>query len=467
MDAGERHASDDDGDLHAQAVAGDGSRFKHQIAMTQFIKNAWAAERPGVLIAAETGTGKTRGVLDFITNDQRVLVVVPAIARGEWIRQASLWAPHLLNIRACDTGEKVREWQEEQSIPGMPGGILVTSYQLLKHIQIPFDVVCLDECQMISSPDAQMTQEASRVIGLSENTMVVALSATPALDRPDQLYSVLSLCEPGRWGDSIWAFRRRYCNAIPNEFAPSGIVYKGLRIDRSEELRRRLEPIMFRVRKSDIADQLPPLTISMRYVKPKRSKLDWDDESSFESLLQLNSSTKVDTAIDLIDGCIAGGERRFVVFTYLRDTAGLVGDRLRALGLEVEVVTGAIPADARHTAIERVRTAKGPSALVCNIDAIGVSLDFTFAQTSVFVEQHWRPGSTLQAIGRLQRLSSKHAAQCIFIVCEGSKEQRQAETFCRKQSDLNAILPAGRDEKSAVEALNRVESDDDILKGLL
>ena len=225
---------------------------------------------------------------------------------------------------------------------------------------------------------------------------------------------------------------------------------------------------MFRVRKSDIADQLPPLTISMRYVKAKKAKgLDWDDEASFDALLALNSSAKLDTAIEIINQAKESGETKFVVFTYLRQTAEDTGSRLAGLGLTVEIVTGATPSDLRHVGIQRIREAKGPAALVCNIDAIGVSLDFTFSQTSVFVEQHWRPGSTLQAIGRLQRLSSKHAAQCIFIVCEGSKEQRQAETFCRKQSDLNAILPAGRDEKSAVEALNRVESDEDLLRDLL
>lgn len=451
-------------DTHGGKEVKVSSQFKHQIQMTDFIKTAWNAQKSGVLIAAETGVGKTRSVLDAIEPDQKVLVAAPAIARGEWMRQGSLWAPHL-QMTAADTGKKVEQWCEA------PQGILVTSYNLLKHVtNVEFDLVCLDETQMVSNPDAQMTQEAYRVVNTGENTMVAALSATPALDRPDQLWSILNLCEPGKWGENIWWFRRRYCNAVPNEWATSGVTYKGLRADRAEELRKRLESVMFRVRKSDIAESLPPLTISMRYVKAKRAPkgLDWNDEDSFSQLLALNSSGKLDAAVEIISDARASGESKFVVFTFLRETAHQCGARLHALGLEVEVVTGEIPSDARHAPIDRVRTATKPAVLVCNIDAIGVSLDFTFAQTSLFVEQHWVPGKTLQAIGRLQRLSSKHAAQCIFVVCENSKEQRQAETFCRKAADLNAIISPGRDEIGAIDALGGVqESDEDILAGLV
>lgn len=430
--------------------------------MAQFILDKWTTDKAGCLIAGEAGTGKTRPVLEVMVKlmPRKALIVVPAIARQEWIRQAALWVPHL-HLFAAKTGKMVNDWCAN------PEGILVTSYQLLKHVIGGFDFVCLDEVHMISNPDAGMTKEVGRIVNSNESTFLAALSGTPAMDRPDQLWSVLNLVQPGSWGSNIWSFRRRYCEAIPNEWAPSGVVYRGLHPDRAVELGGRLLPIMYRVRKSDIGD-LPPLLMSMRYIKPKRSKLDWDNEENFTALLNLNSSAKLDAVVDVILQAKDSGESKFVVFTYLRQTAVELGARLDAIGLQVEVVTGALAADARHDPIERIRTAQHhPAVLVCNIDAVGVSLDFTFAQTAVFAEQHWVPGKTSQALGRLVRLSSTRHCNCIFVVVEGSKEQRQAEAFCRKQGDLDKIIAGGRDELMAQSVLGQVESDENVLRGLM
>jgi superfamily II DNA or RNA helicase len=430
--------------------------YAHQIEMTNFIRRFWATEKAGCLIAAETGTGKTLAVMEFLVahREKRVLIVVPAIARGEWVRQNSLHDMGLPLV-AADTGKKVAKFPST-------GGFLLTSYHLLKHVEGPFDIVIGDEIHLVSNPDAGMTKELRRVID-QPDTFLVALSGTPAMDRPDQLWSVLDMLQPGQWGSSIWSFRRKYCEAVPNPWAPSGVVYRGLDPLRAEELTRRVASVAYRVRKSDIAQSLPPLVMSLRYIKPKRSKLDWDNESAFDELLALNSSAKLDATVDVLCAARDSGETHFVAFTYLRQTAEQLGTRLHAAGFAVEVVTGAIPADLRHAPIERVRSATQATALVCNIDAVGVSLDFTFAQTAVFAEMSYVPGKNSQALGRLIRLSSKHACNCIWIVGEGTREMKQAEAFCRKQSSLDQIIASGRDEVNAMHVLSHNESDDDVL----
>lgn len=439
-------------------------RLKHQLDGTAFIQKHWDAPTAGCLIAAETGTGKTLMVLDLLDRyrDKRVLVVCPAIVRKEWERQNSLHLEKPLQLETADTGKRVETWCADSS-----KGVLVTSYNLLKSVTGEFDIVIADECHYVSNPDAQMTLELERVCNASERTFLVPLSATPASDRPDQLWSILRLLEPGRWGQSIWDFRRRYCIEVPNQWAPSGIEYKGLRLDRAEDLQRRLSRTTYRVRKTDITDALPKLLPLLRYIKPKRSKLEWDSETDFDQLVGLNSSQKLDEACDLIRLQRDAGEGKFVVFTYLKQTAAALGERLRGLDLAVEVVTGDIAADDRHALIERVRSSAKPSVLVCNIDAVGIGLDFTFATTAVFAELHWNPGKTSQAIGRLIRLSSTHPCLCYFVVCEGSREQRQAESLARKFADLDKLIAAGRDEAAITETFTQNEQTDEaVLAGL-
>lgn len=433
-------------------------RFKHQTIGTEFIQHHWDAPTDGCLIACETGVGKSLMILDFLVKyrDKKVLIVCPAIVRKEWERQNTLHLEQPLALVTADTGKQVEKWcQQNQS------GCLVTSYNLLKSVIGEFDILIVDECHYISNPDAQMTLELERVVNASERTFLVSLSATPASDRPDQLWSILRLLEPGRWGETIWSFRRRYCNEIPNQWAPSGIEYKGLKQSAAGDLQRRLARTTYRVRKTDIASALPKLLPALRYIKPKRSKLSWDVETDFSELVGLNSSQKLDETCDIVRAGRESGESKFVCFTYLKQTAYALGERLRALDFATEVVTGDTKADDRHALIERSRSSSKPAVLVCNIDAVGIGLDFTFATTAVFAELHWNPGKTSQAIGRLIRLSSVHPCLCYFVVCEGSREQRQAEALARKFKDLDQLIAAGRDEAAITETFTSGEQSDD------
>lgn len=443
-------------------------RRPHQPPMFEFMRRFWDGQKAGCVIASEMGVGKTWPALDIISHAkergaERFLVVTPAIVRQEWVRQNSLYETGL-QIDALDTGAKVAKWCDTQG-----SGVLVTSYHLLQHVTGPFQIVQADECQRVSNPDVKMSRELRRIVETSAETFFLPFSGTPSEDRPCQLWNILDMLEPGQWGSSIWAFRRRYMEAIPNQWAPGGVVYKGLRADRAEELKRRLDRIMYRVTKADIAGSLPPLIMSMRYIKPKRSKLDWDSEDGFSQLLELNSSAKLDATVDIIEQARNAGESKFVAFTFLRQTADELGARLRAIGIsDVQVVTGALSADKRHGPIERVRNATGTAALVCTVDSCGVGIDMTFAQTAVFAELHFVPGKLSQAMGRLIRLSSTHACNCIFIVCEGTREQKQAEALCRKQSALDRIIAGGRDEKEAQRVLSgQQKSDEDVLAELL
>lgn len=403
----------------------------------------------GYILAFEMGLGKTATVLRYleIAKPSRTLILCPAVARREWLRQANLFFPQLASqIRLDSESKEIQKWGNEP-------GIYLTGYnpKLTAHIKGSFDVVVCDEAQEISNPDVTTSALVAGIIGRSEDTFFVGMSGTPSMNAVEQAWHICHLSQPGQWGAHLGWFKARYLKKVDNEFAPRGYFYKGLREDRREELERRFSRVMFRVRKEDVARDLPPLTVGLRYIKPKRTKLDWDDPQALDALLSLNSAGRIDATVDLIKEAHDSGQTHFVVFTYLRDTAAQLAGRFRALNLAVEVVDGGIPADVRHVPIVRVR--EGGGVLVATIDSIGVSLDLTFAQTAVFCESHWQPGATSQALGRLQRLSSTHPVSCYFVVCEGTVEERKAAAFVRKQNELDAVIASGSAEADAKKVL--------------
>lgn len=438
----------------------------HQESGAEWLHDAWSKDQAGRVLAYEQGLGKTLTVLRFLERAElsRALVLCPAIARREWLRQINLfypgWSKH---IKLSSESKEVAQWD-----PAAPG-LYITGYnpKLTAQIRGEWQSVIADEVQEISNPDVMTSALVRGIIESSPDCFFVGMSGTPAMDNPSQVWHIASLCQPGAWGQNIGYFKVRYLQKQENEHAPRGYIYKGLREDRRAELERRLGGFMHRIRKEDVMADLPKLTISLRYVKPKRAKaLDWDSEVDFSSLMGLNSSAKIDATAELIHAAKADGQSRFVVFTFLKATAAEIGERLGAAGYNVRVVTGDTAPDRRHIPIGEIAAQGG--VLVCTIDSVGVALDFTFAETAIFAEQHWQPGATSQALGRLHRLSSTHPVSCYFVVVEGSPEERKAAAFVRKLDQLEAVVSRGSGEAGAAAVLTPPpESDTSILSELL
>lgn len=438
----------------------------HQESGAQRLYEAWRKDQAGQCLAWEQGTGKSLTTMRFLelVAPARTLILCPAIARREWLRQINLFYP--------GWGERIKLSSESKEVAGWDPtapGLYITGYnpKLTAQIRGAFDIVITDEAQEISNPDVTTSALVRGIIERGEESFFIPLSGTPAMDRPEQVWHIASLCQPGAWGQNIGYFKVRYLQKQENEHAPRGYIYKGLREDRRAELERRLGGFMHRIRKEDVMADLPKLTISLRYVKPKRAKaLDWDSEVDFANLMGLNSSAKIDATAELIHAAKADGQSRFVVFTFLKATAAETGERLGTVGYNVRVVTGDTAPDRRHIPIGEIAAQGG--VLVCTIDSVGVALDFTFAETAIFAEQHWAPGATSQALGRLHRLSSTHPVSCYFIVVENSPEERKAAAFVRKLDQLEAVVARGSGEAGAAAVLTPPpESDTAILSELL
>ena len=118
---------------------------------------AFGLKRDSVLIGDEMGLGKTIQAIGIINGDEsikKVLVICPATPKINWKREMTKWL-----VRDFDITVQMSKNQWDYL-----ADINIINYDILKanHDQIhstKWDMVIVDECHWLKSPDAQRTQE--------------------------------------------------------------------------------------------------------------------------------------------------------------------------------------------------------------------------------------------------------------------------------------------------------------------
>jgi len=75
-----------------------------------------------------------------------------------------------------------------------------------------------------------------------------------------------------------------------------------------------------------------------------------------------------------------------------------------------------------------------------NIQAAGVGITLTAADTCIFIEFSWVPSDCTQAESRLQRIGQVNPILIQYIVFEGSIESRMLQTMTRKMEVIDEVL---------------------------
>lgn len=434
--------------------------FPHQ---AEGIRRLQAFKGGGYGLFYAPGGGKSRTAIEYIESEKfvKTLIVCPAFVRRTWRREWNLWGKRPLIIQLLSSGKDVEAARSAD--------VVITSYELLKHVDWPVDCLTLDEAHMVSSERSQRSKEARRVANLSENTLVLALTGSPAPQEPRDLHNLLDIMNPGSFG-TYGSFVYRYCNQIPNEFSPSGRIFKGLRADRAQELMQKLDLYSHRVSFDEFAQHVPRMRMQPIYIKGSRLKkgFSWDDPNCWEDLLSMNSSAKIDAVVEKTEESMRGGVNKFCWGVWLHQTAHELEGRMKALGLNTYIVNGETPSDQRQAIMDAWANDSCPAALMAGIAAVGVGVnELVAAQVAGCVEVPWRVADLDQFMKRFERLNSTFSTMFYFFLVEGGRDERAANAYLNRKEDINMVIRPGEDDKATVNALKREQSDEDILASLL
>lgn len=441
-------------DLGAFSLPGP-PRRPYQIDAVNFLRSHG---REGCILGDVMGLGKTCSALSAAVTLGRMLIVCPSYVRDVWVREIPKWttrgAPFL--------PEGIKK---KNAIP--PGTqTIVIHYDILSAWKTELEewleehggsetVICFDEAHMLQNEGSKRATAARELAKVADFRW--GLSGTPLTNRPKDLWNVVDVLSPGRFG-SFFSFGLRYCDAHQESVTPEKVVWKFEGQSNLEELRERTSEFMLRRTVEEVGLQLPPKTRQVLYlevVAKARAIPEGRSGPQLRRCLDVVADAKMPAVWELLQGHLEAGAK-VVCFTWRRQVAEFLADRARQAGFPSECVHGGVSHSRRGLAIERAKNAEG-GLLVATIDSASVGVDFTFASVCLFAEIDYKPHALLQAEARVHRFGQGLPVLIQYALGKGTVDEAIAGVVIEKLDTFASVI--GETGESIASDLRGSETD--------
>lgn len=458
---------------------------------------AYCMERERALIADEMGLGKTIQLLGYMNANQdivkNVLLICPATIKTNWQREMEKWLIKDYTIGIA----------EGKDLPNTD--IVIINFEIVKnHVaalhERDWDLLGIDEAHRLKNQKALRTQlilgerhRAKKInnkweypLGYWKTKPIEAkkclfLTGSPIVNRPKELFTLLTALDPEGLGKNFFAFGRRYCNGRQNGF---GWDFDGA--SNLDELQRKLRATcMARRLKKDVLKELPPkrrqvipfaatgrlkkfvdaesnAVDSIRgdtedlAVRVELAKASEDPEAyreavraltsrmavAFEEISRVRRELAIEKAplvVEYIQEALESSEK-IVVFAHHHEVIDTIAE---ALGDIVVRLDGRMPMKDRQVSIDRFQEDESVRVFVGGIHAAGVGITLTRASHVIFAELDWVPGNMSQAEDRCHRFGQLESVLVQHLVVDGSLDAYLAGVLIEKQIIIEQALDGG------------------------
>ncbi len=420
------------------------------------------------ILADDMGLGKTLQSLAHIlieiesgrtaSADAPALVIAPTSVVTNWEREARKFAPNL----TCLILQGSARHRYYPSIPH--SDIVLTSYALL-HRDIAqlqkynFHLVFLDEAQYIKNPAAKSTQAAYEIRANHR----LCLSGTPVENNLGEFWSLMRFLMPGLLG-SKEKFNEHYRTPIENQGNE----------ERRDSLKKRVESLILRRTKDEVAKELPPKTELIHRIELNTKQKDLYEtiratmdkkvrqaiavrglEGSqmffLSALLKLRQicchpglledanlaeeSAKLEFTLELIETLLLEG-RKILLFSQFTSMLDLISEELQRRNHKHLMLTGSTKD--RGALVDQFQGGEAPIFLI-SLKAGGTGLTLTEADTVIHYDPWWNPAVERQATDRAYRIGQKKPVFVHKLICENTVEEK-IHTLQQKKGDLADAL---------------------------
>jgi len=407
------------------------------------------------LIADEMGLGKTiqaLGWLQLHPLKRPAMVICPASLKENWYRETMKWLNPDPKVQIIKSGEPITAGKD----------VYIINYDIVaknmdKLVSLMPSVLILDECHYIKNYKAARTKA---IITLSERAKVphvVALSGTPLLNRPIEIFTTLQIVRPDIFR-SFWNFATRYADAHKTEF---GWDMKGAaHLDELQKILR--ENVMIRRLKKDVLSELPEKQRNMvmleasgeewkDYVFATANIRDWLLKKTgdpyavmkamraewlvkINELRQLAAKAKMEAVEEWIDNFLESTDEKIVIFAWHNEIIRKILDNPKYRGIAFGF-TGEDPVDMRQRIVDIFTdTQKYPNVriLVTSFLTGGVGLNLQVANNVAMLELPWRPADLQQAEDRVHRIGQRNQVTVWYLLLAHTIDEKMAETLNEK-----------------------------------
>ncbi len=404
-------------------------------------------------------------------NPAPTLLFAPTSVVGNWRRELERFAPSLMTL-VHHGPQRLRGKALAEA--AQAHDVVITSYALAYRDRddlaaIPWHRLVLDEAQKIKNPTAASTL-AIRALSAPRR---VALTGTPIENHLSELWSIMDVLNPGLLGTAA-EFRQRF--ALP-------IERMGDR-DRSERLRRLIQPFILRRTKSDpqVAAELPEklemrvfcnltqeqATLYQRITDEMLTRIDaaggirrrglilaaltrLKQVCNHPALIAQSTlgpldgrSGKCERLVEMMEEVLDEGDTA-LIFTQYRQMGHLLEKILaQRLHVPLQFLHGGTPAAQRDALVEQFNAPGSPVRIfILSLRAGGVGLNLTAANHVFHFDRWWNPAIEQQATDRAHRIGQKRKVQVHKFVCAGTVEERIDRMLQKKLALAESIVGSG------------------------
>ena len=402
--------------------------------------------RRGIL-ADEQGLGKTVMALVAAEREgQRLnLIICNNTKRADWVAHAQDWTSKPVYELAGN--EHARQLQLSRWLTS--GGYLVANYAQLR-LHAAGDLwratgVIVDEAHNIRNRETEAFKHLRRVVGTAKYLYI--LTATPVVNLTGDLWALLSMVDPKRFG-SYWSFVFRFCDVEDDGY---GLKVGGVRPEEQEPLRRLLSAYVLQRSKAAVLTGLPErIRETHDYGMPKEQATLYrrmlDDmkvalgDCSVSADVVVAQVTRLrqlaihpglllpgytgSSKLDLLPELVL--DERFsktVVFTAFAEAAVLAAEFLNQKNIPTAVLRGGMT-DAQRADVLQQFQHGGTKVLIVTHRTGGEGLNLVQASQAIFLDLAWHPAGNRHAEDRVYRIGQKaQLVRTVVLRTKGSIEE--------------------------------------------
>lgn len=400
---------------------------------------------PYILNRNKMGYGKTVETIEYmrLTKCQVILIVCPKSVIPQWKKELDKW------------------W------PGHPDTIYVVNYEKLLNKEfmewcskITWHMIVADEAHRLKNANAKTT----RAIKGLKSEMRMALTGTPIMNKPDDLWSILHFLSPEYSGSSYWNFVEKFCEVEETFWGKqiTGITY-------NLENRMLLKDALDRVSiyngddivvtqgKHQIEVPLEMTPAQKKLYKNVQNlvieELQKEGVTIANGLSQIMKLQQVSSNPGMFD--LKGGNPKFdwildtlksnpeltmVVFSKFKETVKALNQFLATNKIECSTVNGDLSAMEREQEKEKFIYGKA-RVITGTLGALSVGVDGLQrgCHTVVFVDKDYSPEIIKQAEDRVNRRGQTQVVNVYTLVCS-KIDEKIGKSNIKKLEDIKELL---------------------------
>lgn len=410
------------------------------------------------------------------------LVVCPKTVIATWQKEIEKFVkPHTLHTVLYDGTPNQRSKVIQKVLAGEVDLLLVNYDRVSKEFgteraengwghplwnlaDVAFYRVILDEAQEIRNPSAKKFKGVMQIVS-NGSPYRVALTGTPLINNPTDIYSLLAFVGLQPWDDER-DFRTYITNAI-RERRKVGLT----------KLRAALTYVAFRRTKNAVKDlTLPPKKVDLVRVDfPEGDHKQVHDywfaktkeafENAEDDSMDSSPQNKLTMQMKLRQSCASGAlvvpeglenpsslapkifallkgidlmakDEKGVIFSQWNSFLDLAENEMTKEGHKFVRIDGSTPLDARSSAIEALNDDPSIRFILCGLKAGGCGINLTRANVVFMMDPWWNDATEMQAVDRCHRVGQTRPVRVYRMVMKGSIEERMVTNIQEAKAKL-------------------------------